>query len=198
MKPTSCPSCKQNNWLEVDKGSYCQNCDYIINKRKHQINKNILRQDHNFSTRLPYAKKKIRDIWMNMVDTNYDTTEDMNDKVQQIKGQTKLKFFKKINNYYNEMKNKNNQTNYEDFFSRSAQGISKIHHEVIMLMKFLQTKPQVKNMNINYYDLCFTVIRTRDENWDIDSLYENDYISFKDFIIPNHYIGRKNDKEILR
>ena len=36
-------------------------------------------------------------------------------------------------------------------------------------MKFLQTKPQVKNMNINYYDLYYTVINVRDENKDIDN-----------------------------
>ena len=41
----------------------------------------------------------------------------------------------------------------EDPFARNAQGINKIYHEVLKLMKFLQTKPQVKNMNINYYDL---------------------------------------------
>ena len=39
-----CPSCKQNNWLEFDKGYYCKNCEYIINKQKHQIDKNVLRQ----------------------------------------------------------------------------------------------------------------------------------------------------------
>ena len=68
-------------------------------------------------------------------------------------------------------------------------------------MKFLQTKPQVKNMNINYYDLYYTVIKTRDEDKDIDIKYENDdndYININDFIIPNYYIGRKNDNEILK
>ena len=62
-------------------------------------------------------------------------------------------------------------------------------------MKFLQTKPQVKNMNINYYDLYNTVIKTRDDNKDIDIQYENnynDYINFNDFINPNHYIGIKS------
>ena len=33
-------------------------------------------------------------------------------------------------------------------------------------MKFLQTKPQVKNMNNNYYYLYYTVIKTRDKNKD--------------------------------
>ena len=54
----NCPSCKRNNWLEFDKGFYCTICEYIINKQKHQINKNIRRQDHDFSTRLSYCNKK--------------------------------------------------------------------------------------------------------------------------------------------
>ena len=48
----NCPSCKQNTWIEFDKGYYCTNCEYIINKQKHQINKQVLRQSHDFSTRL--------------------------------------------------------------------------------------------------------------------------------------------------
>ena len=39
FKPTNCPTCKQNIWLEFDKGYYCKNCEYIINKQKHQIDK---------------------------------------------------------------------------------------------------------------------------------------------------------------
>ena len=59
-------------------------------------------------------------------------------------------------------------------------------------MKFLQTKPQIKNMNINDHDLYYTVIKVRDEIKDIDNQYENDendYISLNDVIIPNHYVG---------
>ena len=41
----------------------------------------------------------------------------------------------------------------KDPFARNAESISKIYNEVLVLMKFLQTKPQVKNMNISYYDL---------------------------------------------
>ena len=92
------------------------------------------------------------------------------------------------------MKKRNFQTQ-EDPYSRNAQGISRIYYEVLLLMKFLQTKPQVKNMNINYYDLYYTVIKTRDENKDIDIQFENDendYISLNDVIIPNHYVGKKS------
>ena len=151
-KLPNCPSCKRNNWLEFDKSYYCKNCEYIINKQKHQIDKNVLRQDRDFSTRLNYASKKIREIFINMVNTTYNSTQEMIDKLQSLKGKTKLKFHKNISNYYTEMKNENFQTQ-EDPFSRNAQGISKIYNEVLVLMKFLQTKPQVKNINFNYYDL---------------------------------------------
>ena len=193
-KLPNCPSCKRNNWLEFDKGYYCRNCEFIINKQKHQIDKKVLRQDHYFSTRLNYANKKIRDIWMNMVNTTYNSTEDMINKLQEFKGKTNLKFYEDISNNYNEMNNKNFQTQ-EDPFSRNAQGISKIYHEVLLLMLFLQTKLQIKNMNINFYDLYYTVIRIRDENKDIDN---NDYINFNVFITPNHYIGIKPCETILK
>ena len=85
-------------------------------------------------------------------------------------------------------------------FSRNAQGIGKNYHEVLLLMKFLQTKPQIKIKNINYYDLYYTVIKTSDKNDNIDNEYENDdndHINFSD-IVPNHYIGIKKNKEILK
>ena len=98
------------------------------------------------------------------------------------------------------MKNKNFQTHHEDPFPRNAQGKSKFYHEVLLLMKFLQTKPQIKNMNIIYYDLYYTVIKSRDGNKDIDNQYENDENDYNNFndIAPNHYIGIKNDNVMLR
>ena len=157
FRPPNCPSCKQNNWLKFDKGYYCKNCEYIIDEQKHHINKNVRRQDRDFSTRLNYANTKIREIYINMVNTTYNKTEDMINKLQELKGKTKLKFYKNLSNYYIEMKNKNFQTQ-EDPFVKNAQGISKVYHDVLLLMKFLQTKPRVKNMIINYFDLYYTVI----------------------------------------
>ena len=194
FKPPNCLNCKQNTWLEFDKGFYCTNCEYIINKQRHQIDKQVRRQDHDFSTRLDYADEKIREIWMNMVNANYNSTDDMINELQEIKGKTKLKFYKNISNYYIEKKNKNFQTNNQDPFSKNAQGISRVYHEVLLLMKFLQTKPQVKNMNFNHYDLYNTVIKVRDGNKDIDNQYENDendYIDINDFITPNHNVSHE-------
>ena len=40
---------------------------------------------------------------MNMVNTKSNTTEDMIDKLQELKGKTKLKVYKNISNYYDNM-----------------------------------------------------------------------------------------------
>ena len=84
-KLANCPPCKPNNWLDFDKGYYCKNSEYIINKQKHQIDKQVRRQDRDFSTRLNYANKKIREIYINMVNTNYNSTQDMINKLQSLK-----------------------------------------------------------------------------------------------------------------
>ena len=112
----------------------------------------------------------------------------MIDKLQQLKGKTKLKFYKSISDYYDKMNSRFD----EDTFVENAQGISKIYREVLLLVKFLLTKPQVKNMKINYYDIYYTVIKKRDDKESEDNKYENNFISLKDGIIPNHYVGIKN------
>ena len=137
--------------------------------------------------------------YINVVNTTYNKTEDEINKLQSLKGKTKLLYYKNISDYYIEIKKSNFQTQ-QDPFSRNAQGISRIYHEVLWLMKFLQTKPQVKNKNTNFFDLYYTVIKTRDKNRHIDNQYENnenDYINFNDYITPNHYIGIKNENENL-
>ena len=154
-----------------------------MNKQKHQIDKKVLRQDKDFSTRLIFANKEIREKFIKMVNTKYNSTEDMINKLQELKRTTKLKFYKNISNYYNNM----NVRSDEDPFDRNTQGISGIYHEVFLLMKFLETKPQVKKMNISYYDLYYIVTKNRIEKEVVDdNEYENDYINFDDFITTNH------------
>ena len=88
------------------------------------------------------------------------------------------------------MKQKNFQTQ-EDTFSKNAQSISKVYHEVLMLMKFLQNKPQVKNMNVICYDLFYTVNKNRDDKEIVNDEYENDFFNVNDFITPNLHNGFK-------
>ena len=52
-------------------------------------------------------------------------------------------------------------------------------------------------MNINYYDLYYTVIKNRDEKEIVDNQFENDYINFND-IIPNNNIRIKPHETTLR
>ena len=94
------------------------------------------------------------------------------------------------------MKNKNFQTQ-QDTSAKNAQGLSKIYHELLFLIRFLQTKPQVKNKSYNYYDLYYTLIKVRDESKDIDNQYEDDN-NFNDNIAPNQYIGIKHRETILK
>ena len=60
-------------------------------------------------------------------------------------------------------------------------------------MTFLQTKPQVKNINIRYYDLYYTVNKNRDDKEFVNNKYEgkNDYTNLNDFTTPNHNISMK-------
>ena len=51
----------------------------------------------------------------------------------------------------------------EDLFPRNSQRFSKIYHETIKNLKFLQTKAMVKNMNFNNYYFYYTVIKNRDK-----------------------------------
>ena len=120
----------------------------------------------------------------------YNATEDMINKLQCLKGKIKLKISKFISNYYDDMKIKNFQTQ-EDPFAKNAQGVRKNYHEVLFLMKLLQTKPQVKNMNINYFHSYCTVIKSTD-----DKENENGYINFKEFI--SQYVGNKPREKTTR
>ena len=54
--------------------------------------KKVLRQDRHFSTSLNYANK-LREIWMDMVNTKYNTQDHLIIKLQQLKGKTKLKIY---------------------------------------------------------------------------------------------------------
>ena len=72
--------------------------------------------------------KKIREIWMKMVSTTNNSTEDMIKKLQSLKRKTKLKFYKVISNFYAEMNIRNFRYE-EDPFSKNAETIKKIYNK---------------------------------------------------------------------
>ena len=53
---------------------------------------------------------------MKMVITTYSSTEDMNNKLQSLKGKTKIKFYKNIGHFYDIMNIRMN----EDRFAKST------------------------------------------------------------------------------
>ena len=79
---------------------------------------------------------------MSMVTTNNNSTEDMIDKLQQLKCKTKSKFSKNIGNY-DEMNIKNFRFE-GDPFAKNVQGVSKSYHEVLLLMKFYRLSHRLR------------------------------------------------------
>ena len=79
----------------------------------------------------------------------------MNTKLQQLKVKTKINFSQNMSKCCHGI-NYRKQSGYfqfeEDAFDENSQRIAKIFHEVNVLSKLLQTYPQSKSMNINYYD----------------------------------------------
>ena len=67
-----------------------------------------------------------------MVKTTYISTEDMINKLQNLKGKTKLKLYKKRSNCYDEMNIRRRSASFqfeEDPSSKNVQGIGKNYHE---------------------------------------------------------------------
>ena len=96
----------------------------------------------------------------------------MINKLEELKRKTKSKFYKNISNYYDELNIRNFKFE-QDSFTKNAQGISKNYYEVLLLRKFLQTKPTVKNTNISYSDFYYIVIKSRDQNKVVHDKYED-------------------------
>ena len=131
--------------------NFCQNCDLIIKKRKHQIDRKVLRQDRYFPTRLNFAIEKIRELFYSNANGKNETTRDMIVNLQRLKGKTKLKVEQNIGNCYDEIEYRRQSGSFqfeEDVLSKGAHGITMIMHELLLFMKFLQTKPEVKKKNI--------------------------------------------------
>ena len=64
-----------------------------------------------------------------MVNTTYNSTKDTIDKLQTLKGKTKLNFYQKISNYYDEMNIRRQSGTFqigEDPFSKNAEASSNI------------------------------------------------------------------------
>ena len=103
---------------------------------------------------------KLKEIHCPMASTNFNTTDDLIDKLQILGGKTILKFIQQQSNFYNGKNycRRSGHFQYDpEAFSIGAKAIAFILHEGFLLMKFFQTKPAVKCKNITYYDFHYTV-----------------------------------------
>ena len=85
-----------------------------------------------------------------MFSAKYNSTQDMIDNLQSAKYKTNLEIYSNICNYYDEMKYRKQSGTFqfeEYLFSKNEERTSKLYLEVILIMKFLQTKPQVRKNN---------------------------------------------------
>ena len=92
----------------------------------------------------------------------YNTTQNMIKRLQQVKGKTKIKFRQIVNGFYDEMNIRRQNGTFqfeEDTFAKNAEVNSETYHEVFLLMKFLQTKLQIKSLKIKYYDSIYTLLK---------------------------------------
>ena len=74
---TESPHCQTCTWSDFHTGYYCQKCRDVILKQKHKIVKNVPGGDKNFSKKLPYAKKQIRELVFSMNNTKYNKIEEI-------------------------------------------------------------------------------------------------------------------------
>ena len=73
--------------------------------------------------------------------------------MQILEGKTNLRCHHNISDQNGEMKYRGQNGNFqpeEDISAKIAQCLGRIFDKVILLMKFLQTNPQVKSLNANH------------------------------------------------
>ena len=93
--------------------------------------------------------------------SKYKMTVDMINKLQSLKYETKLKIHQIKSKFYDKMNYRRLGGSFqmgEDFFSRAF-----LKLEALLLMKFLQIKPQLKSLKIVFYDLCYASIKNLSE-----------------------------------
>ena len=149
-----CGHCNQNTLLPYEYEFTCFSCGYHVNKRKHELSK-IQRKKINFINRLKFAEVKIFSICVDVYKIYEGGDYDEIYKVLSTLTNKKLK----INNilieiYKNMLENPDFEQNH---WSRTAEGIYKIGHDCIGLIKFICYYDRSYYENINYYDLMASV-----------------------------------------
>ena len=150
----NCGHCNRNTLLPYEYEFTCFSCGFNVYKRKHELSK-IQRKKINFINRLKYAEVKIFSICVDVYKIYEVDDYDEIYKVLSILKNKKLK----VNNtlieiYKNMLENPDCEQNY---WSRTAEGIYKIGHDSIRLMKRICYYDRSYYENINYYDLMGSI-----------------------------------------
>ena len=155
-----CGHCNRNTLLPYEYEFNCFSCGFCVNKRKHELSK-IQRKKINFIKRLKHAQVKIFSICVDVYKIYEGNDYDEIFKVLSTLKNKKLK----INNiliekYKNMLENPNFEQNY---WSITAEGIYKIGHDSIRLMKWICYYDRFYYENINYYDLMGSICKHLNE-----------------------------------
>ena len=157
-----CGHCNRNTSLPYEYEFTCFSSGYNVKKRKHELSK-IQRKEKNFINRLKYTEVKILPLCVDVYRT-YDGND--YDKIYEVLSTLKNKKLKinyiLIEKYKDLLKNPDFE---EDYWSRTGQGVYKIAHDNIWLMKWIcicfYDRPYYGN--INSYDLMGSVCRYSNE-----------------------------------
>ena len=150
----NCGHCNRNTLLRYEYEVTCFSCGFNINKRKNELSK-IQRKKINFINRLKYAEQKIFciciDLYMIYDGNIFDEIYKVLSTLKNIKLKINITL---IDKHKDMIKNPDFEQNY---WSRTAEGIYKIGHDSIRLMKWICYYDRSCYENINYYDLMGSI-----------------------------------------
>ena len=129
-----CGHCNRNTLLPYECEFTCIACGYNVIKRKHELSK-IQRKKINFINRLKYAEHKIFCICVDVYKIYEDNDHDKIFETLSTLKNKKLKINNIIIEKYQDMLE--NQDFEQNYWSRTAEGVYKIGHDSIRLMKWI-------------------------------------------------------------
>ena len=151
-----CGHCNRNTLLPYEYELTCFSCGFNVNKRKHELSK-IQRKKINFINRLKYAEQKIFciciDLYMIYDGNDYDEIYKVLSTLKNRKLKLKSILIEKNKNM---IENPDFEQNY---WSRTAEGIYKIGHDSIGLMKWLIYYDRSYHDHMNYFDLMGSICK---------------------------------------
>ena len=168
--------CNVQSLIESDERNHCKTCHFNNNKRKHQLDEKVFRQNRNLFTSLPYANENIKEIHFSLIKRLYESTKKMADNLKHSQGLENKKFKQECSNIHDEMNcsRQNGQFMFEKKpLKKGAGGVALIMHWVLIMLKFFKRKPQIKNRKRTYYlyyNYKLSLADDGGENWGFNKI----------------------------